>query len=71
MARPHQYEMLVMLDGFPLLEPVSNTTVQWFKVPLSSQIDAIEVISRRQFESAVNLRRRRGVVNIVSKRPVR
>ena len=60
-------KVLVMLDGIPLLDPF-YTTVQWFKVPLSS-IERIEVIRGGNSSLWGNLAVA-GVVNIVSKRPV-
>lgn len=59
-------KVLVMLDGIPLLDPFYST-VQWFKVPLSS-IERVEVIRGGNSSLWGNLAVA-GVVNIVSKKP--
>jgi iron complex outermembrane receptor protein len=59
-------KVLVMLDGIPLLDPF-YTTVQWFKVPLSS-IERVEVIRGGNSSLWGNLAVA-GVVNIVSRKP--
>jgi len=59
-------KVLVMVDGIPVLDPF-YTTVQWFKVPLTS-IERVEVIRGGNSSLWGNLAVA-GVVNIVTRRP--
>ena len=59
-------KVLVMVDGIPVLDPF-YTTVQWFKVPLTS-IERIEVIRGGNSSLWGNLAVA-GVINIVSRKP--
>ncbi len=59
-------KVLVMLDGIPVLDPF-YTTVQWFKVPLTS-VERVEVIRGGNSSLWGNLAVA-GVVNIVTRRP--
>jgi len=59
-------KVLVMVDGIPVLDPF-YTTVQWFKVPLTS-IERIEIIRGGNSSLWGNLAVA-GVVNIVTRRP--
>jgi iron complex outermembrane receptor protein len=59
-------KVLVLLDGIPMLDPF-YTTVQWFKVPLSS-IDHVEVIRGGNSSLWGNLATA-GVINIVTRKP--
>ena len=59
-------KVLVMVDGIPVLDPF-YTTVQWFKVPLTS-IERVEIIRGGNSSLWGNLAVA-GVVNIVTARP--
>ena len=59
-------KVLVMLDGIPVLDPF-YTTVQWFKVPLTS-VERVEVIRGGNSSLWGNLAVA-GVVNIVTRKP--
>jgi len=59
-------KVLVMLDGVPIHDPFYST-IQWFKVPLSS-IDHIEVVRGGGSSLWGNLAVA-GVINIISKKP--
>ena len=59
-------KVLVMLDGIPVLDPF-YTTVQWFKVPLTS-VERVEVLRGGNSSLWGNLAVA-GVVNIVTRRP--
>lgn len=59
-------KVLVMLDGIPIHDPFYST-IQWFKVPLSS-IDHIEVVRGGGSSLWGNLAVA-GVINIISKKP--
>ena len=59
-------KVLVLVDGIPVLDPF-YTTIQWFKVPLSS-IERVEIVRGGGSSLWGNLAVG-GVINIVSKRP--
>jgi iron complex outermembrane receptor protein len=59
-------KVLVLLDGIPLLDPF-YTTVQWFKVPLSS-IERVEVVRGGNSSLWGNLAVA-GVINVVTRKP--
>ena len=59
-------KVLVMLDGIPIHDPFYST-IQWFKVPLSS-IEKIEVVRGGGSALWGNLAVA-GVINIISKQP--
>ncbi len=59
-------KVLVLVDGVPVLDPF-YTTIQWFKVPLSS-IERVEVVRGGGSSLWGNLAVG-GVINIVSKHP--
>ncbi len=59
-------KVLVLLDGMPILDPF-YTTIQWFKIPLSS-IERVEVVRGGGSSLWGNLAVG-GVINIISKRP--
>ena len=59
-------KVLVLVDGVPVLDPF-YTTIQWFKVPLSS-VERVEIIRGGGSSLWGNLAVG-GVINIVSKRP--
>ncbi|MFO1413253.1 MAG: TonB-dependent receptor [Burkholderiales bacterium] len=59
-------KVLVMVDGIPVLDPF-YTTVQWFKVPLSS-IEKVEIVRGGNSSLWGNLAVA-GVVNIVTRKP--
>ena len=60
-------KVLVLVDGIPVLDPF-YTTIQWFKVPLSS-VERVEVVRGGGSSLWGNLAVG-GVINIISKRPV-
>ena len=59
-------KVLVLLDGMPIHDPF-YTTIQWFKVPLSS-VERVEIVRGGGSSLWGNLAVG-GVINIVSKRP--
>ncbi len=59
-------KVLVLLDGMPIHDPF-YTTIQWFKIPLSS-IERVEVVRGGGSSLWGNLAVG-GVINIISKRP--
>lgn len=59
-------KVLVMVDGIPVLDPF-YTTVQWFKVPLTS-VERVEIIRGGNSSLWGNLAVA-GVVNVVTRRP--
>jgi iron complex outermembrane receptor protein len=59
-------KVLVLVDGIPVLDPF-YTTIQWFKVPLSS-VERVEIVRGGGSSLWGNLAVG-GVINIISKRP--
>jgi len=59
-------KVLVMVDGIPVLDPF-YTTVQWFKVPLTS-VERVEIIRGGNSSVWGNLAVA-GVVNVVTRKP--
>ncbi|MDB6000953.1 MAG: TonB-dependent receptor, partial [Rhizobacter sp.] len=64
--RGMEKKVLVLVDGIPVLDPFYST-IQWFKVPLSS-VERVEIVRGGGSSLWGNLAVG-GVINIISKRP--